>query len=149
MLFSWALGAATSLAEFGDPTVDTQYTVCVWDYIAGVPSLAMEMVAPPAGNCGGRPCWRSIGNGEVLRYRDLGLLPDGLKELTLRSGSLGRSRVVVKGRGFVLPDPAMPFQQDPQITVQVLNSLGNCWGADYVSPAQVNTETKLIVKERP
>ncbi len=149
MTFSWTFGDATTGAEFGDPTDDTQYMVCVWDYVAGVPQLVMTMVAPPAGNCAGRPCWRSSGNDEGFTYRDLGLIPDGLKQVTLRSGPLGESRVVIKGRGLELPDPVMPFAQDPQITVQLVNSLGNCWGADYVSPAQVNTGTRLKAKEKP
>ncbi len=52
-------------------------------------------------------------------------------------------------KGLVLPDPPMPFQQDPSITVQVVNSIGSCWGAEYVSPPRANTGEKLIVKERP
>ena len=48
-------GDATTPGELGDPTVDTEYAVCVWDYVGGVPNLVMEMVAPAAGNCVGRP----------------------------------------------------------------------------------------------
>jgi hypothetical protein len=43
----------------------------------------------------------------------------------------------------------MPFQQSPSITVQVVNSLGRCWGADYVNEPSVNTEAKLGVREKP
>jgi hypothetical protein len=149
LAFRWALGDPTTTAEFGDPTVDTRYTVCVWDDVAGVPTLVMETIAPPAGNCVGRPCWRQLENGAGFRYRDPGRLPNGLDHLTLRAGPLGRSSVRVQGRGVALPDAPTPFQQDPHITVQVVNSLGNCWGADYVSPAHTNTSTHLFVKEKP
>jgi hypothetical protein len=69
--------------------------------------------------------------------------------MTLKAGALGRARVSVEARGVVKPDPPMPFQQSPSITVQVVNSIGSCWGADYVSAAQVNTEQRLSAKERP
>jgi len=126
-----------------------RYSVCVWDYAGSGPSLVMAMVAPPAGNCQGHPCWRPIGDGRGFRYTDYGLLPNGLRQMTLKSGPLGKPAVLAKARGAVLPDPPMPFLQDPSITVQVVNSLGNCWGADYVSPARVNDTVKLLTKEEP
>jgi hypothetical protein len=48
-----------------------------------------------------------------------------------------------------MPDPAMPFTQAPQITVQVVNSLGNCWGVDFVSPPLANSGSRLTTKETP
>jgi hypothetical protein len=149
MTFRWARGDATSAGELGDPTVATKYFVCVWDYAGGTPSVVMEMVATPAGNCAGRPCWRSTGGGEGYRYKDPGLLPNGIQQLTIRSGSIGRAKVILKGKGALLPDPPMPFQRTPRITVQVVNDLGNCWGADYINVPRVNTEASLIVSERP
>ena len=149
MTFRWARGDATSAAELGDPTVATQYSVCVWDYVGGTPSLVMEMVATAAGNCFGRPCWRSTSGGEGFRYQNPGLLPTGLRQLTIRSGSLGKSKVIVNGKGALLPDPPMPFQDAPRITVQVANNLGNCWGADYINAPRVNTGENLNVSERP
>ncbi len=147
--FRWTLGDPTTAAELGDPTVDTRYAVCVWDDVAGTPTLVMEAVAPPAGNCIGRPCWRALGDGDGFRYRDPGRLPSGLDQLTLRAGPLGRSTVSVRGRGVSLPDPPTPFQQDPHVTVQLVNSLGNCWGVDYVTPARTNTDTHLLLREKP
>jgi len=55
----------------------------------------------------------------------------------------------VRARGSMLPDPPMPFRQDPRITVQVVNSLGSCWGGDFVRPARVNTEQGLVAREKP
>jgi hypothetical protein len=149
LAFRWTLGDPTTAAELGDPTVDTRYAVCVWDDVAGTPTLVMEAVAPPAGNCIGRPCWRALGDGDGFRYRDPGRLPSGLDQLTLRAGPLGRSTVSVRGRGVSLPDPPTPFQQDPHVTVQLVNSLGNCWGVDYVTPARTNTDTHLLLREKP
>src|SRR5262249_16023900 len=33
LAFRWTLGDETSASELGDPTVDTQYAVCVWDHV--------------------------------------------------------------------------------------------------------------------
>jgi hypothetical protein len=147
--FSWMRGDATASSELGDPSVDTPYTVCVWDSVGGTRTLVMSMDAPAAGNCAGRPCWRSIHGGTGFRYKDPGLLPDGIKDLKVQSGDLGRSRVSVKGRGLHLPDPPMPFAQDPSITVQVVNGAGTCWGAEYVVAPVENSAAKLSVKEQP
>lgn len=146
--FTWTRGEETTPGDVGDPTVDAQYALCVWDDAGGTPHLVMEMAAPSGGNCGGHPCWRPIGSGG-FRYRDVGLLPNGVGELSVRTGVLGKARVSVKARGAALPDPPMPFQHDPLITVQVVNSAGSCWGADYVNVPKVNTASKLIAKERP
>jgi uncharacterized repeat protein (TIGR01451 family) len=149
LTFRWTLGDPTTAAELGDPSATTSYALCIWDDIAGVPHLVAEAIAPPAGNCVGRPCWRSINRGTGFRYEDPGLLPDGLRHLLIRSGPLGRSKIVLKGQGATLPDPPMPFQQSPRITVQLVNSLGNCWGVEYTTPAKVNTAGRLVLKERP
>jgi hypothetical protein len=148
MAFTWTRGAATSPSELGDPTAGTQYTVCVWDHVGGAPTLVMEMVARAGGECRGRPCWRSLPDGG-FRYKAPGLLPNGIRRMTLEPGPQGRSRVVVSAHGTPIPDPPMPFQQSLAITVQIVNSLGNCWGADYVSPLQKNTGQRLRAKERP
>ena len=55
----------------------------------------------------------------------------------------------MKAKGAVMPDPPMPFAQQPRITVQVVNSLGKCWGADYVNAPLVNTSARLVAKENP
>ncbi len=60
-----------------------------------------------------------------------------------------QSGLTVKARGEVMPDPPMPFHHDGLITVQVRNSLGTCWGADYVTTPRKNTAESLFAKERP
>lgn len=146
--FNWARGAATTSAELGDPTTTTQYSICVWDRVAGTPTLVMEMAAPAGSTCRGRPCWRPSSTGG-FRYNDPDLSPDGVRRITLEPGSAGRARVTVTAHGAAMPNPPMPFRQVPSITVQVVNALDACWGADYVSSPQRNTAQTLRAKERP
>jgi len=137
------------VAELGTPDGTTDYTVCVWDHVAGTPSLVMTMKAPAGGNCTGHPCWTPLLGGTEYRYSDAGGLPDGIQQLKVRSGALGVARLTLKAKGYALPNPPMPFAKSPRITVQVVNDAGTCWGSDFVSPAQSNTDVRLIVKERP
>ena len=117
--------------------------------MGGTPRLVMEMDGPAAGNCAGHPCWRSLSRGQTVRYEDNGLLPNGLQQLRVRSGALGKTAVFVQARGVALPDPPMPFTQDPTITVQVVNTLGTCWGVDYVVAPRLNDAGRLLVEEKP
>ena len=148
MKFTWTRGDATTASDIGNPSVDTNYAVCVWDHVGGAPTLVMEMLAAAGGNCVGHQCWRPVGNGG-FRYKDPGLVPHGLQQLSVTAGTLGQPKVLVKARGALMPDPPMPFQHAPLITVQVINDLGSCWGADYVNAPRVNTAEKLIAKEKP
>ena len=147
--FSWKRGDATSQGELGNPAVDTQYTVCVWDDVAGTPTLVMEMVAPPAGNCVGRPCWRLIGRRQrvplprsrtaaeriaatdhpIRPAREGSALRQGAGHRAARSADAVPTRPVDHGAGGEQPRDLL--------------------GADYVNPPQSNTATKLIAKEKP
>lgn len=147
LVFKWLAGDATTLAELGQPAVDTLYAVCVWDYAGGTPALVMAMLASPDPACDGQSCWRSI-RGSAMRYRNKQHGPDGLADIFVKTGSPGKTKVVVDGLGAALPDPPMPFGQEPKITVQVVNSLGTCWSTDYSSAAKVNTASKLVLQER-
>jgi hypothetical protein len=70
-------------------------------------------------------------------------------DTTIESGPAAQTSIFLKGRGLPLPDPPMPFTQQPTITVQVVNGAGTCWGAAYVVAPRVNTEQKLLVEEKP
>lgn len=146
--FAWTFGEATTMAELGAPTADTDYRVCVWDSTGGVRHLVMDLQAPAAGDCHGRACWHPI-DGGGFRYVNRSRLPDGLEEMTIRPGPSGKALVRVRGRGPALPDPTMPFAQDPAILVQVVSATGACWGAGFATPADVNTAQKLVANEKP
>lgn len=136
------------MAELGDPTADTDYRLCVWDSTGGVRHLVMDLQAPAAGDCRGRACWQPI-EGGGFRYVNRSRLPDGLEEMTIQPGPPGKALVRVRGRGPALPDPTMPFAQDPAIIVQVVNKTSACWGTGFATPADVNTARKLVAKEKP
>jgi len=139
--FRWQRGAATTVGEFGDPVAGgTSYDLCIYDESADVPSLVMSAAIPAGGTCRGKPCWKAAGSGAVngYRYNDPDSSNDGIRRIVLRPGPLGKARAQVKGKGNDLTLPGLPLSQDSQVTVQLRNSVGGCWGTSYDAPASKN-----------
>ncbi len=119
---------ATPLADFGDPTADASYALCVYDASASAQPL-LALAAPHDGSCSGVPCWTASSGG--FRYRDRLRTPDGLTELRLREGLAdGDTRIVVEGRGSDLALPVLPLT--PPVIVQLRNTATQaCWEATF------------------
>lgn len=135
--WSWKKGAATTLAELGDPTTTDDYLLCVYDP-AG---LRMSMRVPAGGTCDGRPCWKSVANGFVFKRKDG--LPRGITRLMLRAGEAGKAQIQATGKGDFLPVPPLGSIAAP-LQVQLRHRpSGLCWGATYPAPFQKATATDL------
>ena len=136
LLWKWMPGAATDLADFGDPVTGTDYTLCIYDETADTPSLRLAVSAPAGEVCGARSCWRGTNSG--FRYTDRSLTPNGIQKLQLEAGVAGRARINLKGKGALLRLPTLPFVQQSDVLVQLKNSAGQCWDAVYSAPASRN-----------
>jgi hypothetical protein len=128
--WKWS-GAATTMADFGAPPVDTDYQLCIYD---GTSALISRATAPAGGNCAGRACWRETSSR--FRYNDKELTPNGVARLLLRQGPDGKARITLLVKGFNMQVPAMPVTQP--VTVQLKNGNGLCWEAIYSAPASRN-----------
>jgi hypothetical protein len=135
LTWSWTRGAATTRWDFGDPQGGTTYQLCVFD---GDGNTIARASAPPGGDCGGRPCWRATASGFVYRSRDRATSagPRSSVALSLREGTAGKARIVLRGRGVHLGLEPLPATQP--VTVQLENSDGLCWEALYTAPARKN-----------
>ncbi len=147
--WSWRKGAATSVAELGDPVNgDTSYTLCLYDDSGGTPSVVTTATVAPGGTCGGKPCWSATASG--LKYSDPTLAQQGTRTIKLMSGATGRSRISWLGKGanlgFSAVEPLLLLDQSPKMTVQLTNSDGFCWTADYSAPATANQSEKFTDK---
>lgn len=135
LVWKWAKGAATTLADFGDPTRGDGYELCLYD--GG--GLVASSTAPAAGLCEGRACWSARGTG--FGYKDRLRTPDGLQQITLKAGVDGRASIQVKGQGAALGMPNLTTLASP-LTVQLKTTTGACWAARYTfPPAQKQTPT--------
>jgi hypothetical protein len=123
--WKWLGGAATTVAEFGNPAATDGYAVCL--YAGG--SLESALLAPAAGTCAGKPCWAAKPTG--FQYNDKELDPSGIAQLALKAGSDGKAQIRVKGKGDHL---VMPVVGSPMV-VQLRNvATGQCWTASYSAP---------------
>ena len=71
-------GAATSAADFGDPTVSTRYDLCVYDDSGSGPELRANATVLPGDG------WKAKRSGFKFKRKDL--LPDGIRSLSLKAG---------------------------------------------------------------
>jgi hypothetical protein len=122
-------GAATTVADFGDPLTSTDYTFCVYDQSATAQPILLAHV-PAGGTCGTKPCWKAIKGG--FKYNDKLFTPDGVQQVLLKSGVATKAKILVKGKGVDLPMPTLPLT--PTVTVQLKSETGVCWEARYSNP---------------
>jgi endo-1,4-beta-D-glucanase Y len=130
--WKWGKGAATTLADFGDPTGLTRYDLCLYD---GTSTVIASAAAPSGGTCAGHPCWTAKSTG--FRYRQKALLPNGLSAIDLRAGADGKARITIKGKGTPLALPGLPVAALP-VTVQLSNDAGRCWSVTYSGDVRRN-----------
>jgi parallel beta-helix repeat protein len=146
--WKWLRGAATNMANFGDP-VDgaTRYALCLFGESGTETRLLMSVDVPAAGVCGGVPCWETLSNGG-FGYTDRVGTVDGVTRMVLKTGTEGNAKVVIGAGGVNLPLPSMPLDQNARTTVQFVNSEGECWEGVYPAPAVVNRDTQFKAYSR-
>ena len=140
--WKWQKGAATTVAAFGDPLINTAYGLCIYD---GGSTLIASATIPAGGTCNAkspRPCWRASRNG--FRYVDRDLTPSGIQQLVLRAGAAGKAQIGLKGKGALLDTPDLPISSLP-IRVQLVSSDGQCWEATYSTTFR-NQDDRLKAK---
>jgi acyl-homoserine lactone acylase PvdQ len=136
--WKWGKGQATPKSAFGNPTVDTDYRLCIYD---GEDTLLGHASAPAGGSCNAkspRPCWKESSSG--FRYVDKDLTPSGIQQLVLRAGVDGKAKITLKARGPQLATPALPITHLP-VRVQLVNDAGSCWSASYATTQKNQTGT--------
>ena len=132
--WSW-LGAvgATSKSDFGQPTADTDYTLCLYDATESVPSLALQASIPPGDG------WKENAKGFSYKRKDGD--PDGVQKASLKAAPPGSSKppkIQVAGADMAIPD--QPLAQSPEVVVQLLQEGGLCFEARFAAPALKNDE---------
>jgi cysteine-rich repeat protein len=136
LTWNWR-GAATTKADFGDPLTTADYQLCVYDRSAGTLIPAITTTAPAGGSCGKTTCWAE--KNTRFKYKNKDATPDGLFLLNLKEGVEGKAKITLKGKGPAL-HVSLPMEQDPNLTVQLVNSAGLCWDADFSAATKNDTK---------
>jgi hypothetical protein len=128
--WGWRNSTGTTFADFGDPTVQTSYALCVYDASgAAQPLLAAE--APADSTCAVGECWEVYSANTVYLYLDGRHVVGGLSLLKLKSPP-GGTNLQARGSGALLGLPPLPLT--PPVRVQLHNSdTATCWEASYGS----------------
>jgi glucose/arabinose dehydrogenase len=125
LTWKWLKGDITPKSAFGAPPPN--YVLCTY-----VDSTVVQADIPSAASC--PSCWTENATG--FRFKST---TADIQSLTLRAGDVaGKARVIAKGKGATLPDdlPGIPVTQP--VTVQLINSDGECWEASYSAPPTKN-----------
>jgi len=131
LTWKWTKGDATSQVDFGDPTAGTDYRLCVYDSSGSVSSVEASVDIAPG------TAWKDKDpNGYT--YRDNSLVSDGVRSVRLKTGIDTKSKITFKAQGANIPMPTpfdefLYFRQDPDVTVQLVNSEGNCWTSEFTA----------------
>jgi hypothetical protein len=127
LAWKWGSGAATAKSEFGTPTTNSDYALCLYDETAGAPSLKATVGVAHGGMCSGKPCWKESKTGFSYASKSA----TGTVKAKLTSGVVGKAKLQLTGKGSAIQFPALPLQQDPSVVVQIVNGNGTCWEATY------------------
>jgi len=110
----------TAKSEFGTPTSDTGYAVCVYETAEGAnPTLVAGYTVPAGAD------W--IEKEKGFQFKSKEGAPDRIRAVRLSAGPAGKAQVSVSGKqGVDVPD--LPLASDTAVA-QVVNDVGACFGA--------------------
>jgi hypothetical protein len=129
LVWKWLGGAATDQADYADPTSTTEYTLCIYDHVAGTPGLSGSVAVPSGAS------WTDRGP-KGYTYKDSAAQAVGVRLVRLRTGADTSARIVFKGRGAGLsvPTPVSAsryFEQSPSVTIELVATNGSCWSTAF------------------
>ncbi len=143
--WKWKAGAATSLADYGDPVNSDEISLCLYDEDNDVPTLVVEQVIEPGGTCGGKACWK--GSARMYKYNSKGVATShGVGNLKLKTGGDGKASIAAKGKGVGIALPAAALQADSHITMQLVSEPGGCWETVFDASSVTIKNGKLKAK---
>ena len=142
VVWKWAKGADTSLAELGDPVNTDDYFFCV--YGAG-PTLLFSARMPVGGTCHGVACWKAVST-TGFQYKDKDRTPNGVEKLSLKAGTGGAAKASFKGKADLLVMPPLGAFPQP-VRAQLRRSGGaTCWETVFTNPPLTNTTAQFKAK---
>ena len=135
LIWKWIKGASTTTLEFGDPTDDANYTLCI--YAGSTAALAGQALVPANPSA-----WSPIST-KGYKYKDKLGSADGITKAVLKGSDQNKSKALVKGKGSGLPDFTLPIEAP--VVVQLRNSeSGICWGASYLEAQLIKNQVGLL-----
>ncbi len=139
LTWDWRNIATLTTNDFGSPSTDTAYLLCLYD----ASGMKMSAQVAPGLTCGRRPCWKPLG-AYGFKYRDRIGASDGVTKILLEAGEAGRARIEINGGGRSLHLPQLPLNTPVRVQVRQ-SSTSLCWGATYTTAIR-NTVSEFTAK---
>lgn len=146
LTWKWSKGAATTVAELGDPLSGTyeRHDLCIFDESGPSPVLVLATAA--TSECADAGCWTAKGNRLLFKQRTPNAF--GVTSMTLAAGAAGKSSMSVKAKGPALFAAGSPLPLGTPLRVQLGVGPrlqfgapeGACWEATF-SPSGVRSST--------
>jgi cysteine-rich repeat protein len=134
-----ALHDPASPGSLGNPAVDTDYALCIYDEVADVATLTARIDVPAGAN------WQTI-NPTRFQYKDPTRSVNGVERLRIDGKPKGLKLHLKAARAALpLPGPVTPdryFADDDRVHVQLRNGVGGCWSLTF-GGVQQNTATRF------
>ncbi len=151
LAWKWRQAKTAAPGDFGFPVMTTSYDVCLYDTANGSYSVATRLSLPSSLQ------WRLQKTGR-WKYKDGLGLADGIRNVVLQTIANSKTKIMLKADGANLPAPlpvippaagekGLLFNADPVVVLQLSNSEGVCWIAEFDAPSR-NTGTGFKAKLR-
>jgi len=123
-----ALNVGSPASDLGDPTLTTEYTLCLGEIDESGSRSFFQATVPAAGTCGDAPCWQA--SDEKFLYKNK--TPDnGITQLRIDlPQNSAFQHIAFRGRGTALPLPATFADDLDYLAAKVIASDGmssKCW----------------------
>jgi hypothetical protein len=144
--WKWIKGQTVAQGDLGNPDTTATYRLCIYDSTASVDTLVGSVTIDP------NPSWQDK-DPAGWKYVDVTLAEDGVQKAQLKTGDPDKAKAQVKARSVnltaVLPLPVSAtefFDQDPRVTVQLVNNeTPTCWTSEFTT-ATHNTPAQFKAK---
>lgn len=146
--WKWSKGEAFTQAEVGAPATDTELRLCVYDRTGGVARLATELVVPAGVG------WIEL-DPKGAKYIDKTGSASGVQRVQVKTGLAGRTKAQLKAGGTTLASVLSPFDgstffdQDPSVSVLMVNSVGACWSSDLLPAGTTRNQVDAFKAKAP
>lgn len=128
--WDWTRGPQMPGAMLGSPETGTDnYSLCIYDTGALVSQLDM-----PASTTQ----WKRTASpkGDLLKYKGSPAVtspPHGVRILTIANVGFNRAKIHLVALRNLVPVPPLAVTMPEAVAVQLVNTAGGCWEADYIA----------------
>lgn len=138
LIWKWLNGPSLTQGDFGDPLAGTAYSLCLY---AGTASAGIDIAIPAFTG------WKTVSTSGY-KFTDKTAAGDGAFKASLKAGTAGKSKLLVKAKGSNLDLAALPLNVASQLTVQLVrNDDPACWEATFPA-ASITTDDGSQVKAK-